>query len=188
MPENILDVNTRGEFRAWLEANHSCQKECYVLCALGKAPADGSLWYYDVVEEALCFGWIDSTLCPIDGAYYRRISPRRKGSHWSELNKERARRMERLGLMTDAGRAVLPDMTTDLRVLFPELFPLIHGRRELWNILKTFPGLYVRVRMDGIGWGPDPDAKAEERLHKFIEYSLKGEMYGNWNDYGRLSE
>ena len=60
----------------------------------------------------MCFGWIDSTTKKMDnGVTAQRLAPRRKGSLWSELNKERCRRMERLGLMTDAGRAILPDMS-----------------------------------------------------------------------------
>jgi len=55
------------------------------------------------VEEALCFGWIDNTLSLIEGARMQRFSPGRKNSLWTELNKERVRRLERLGLMTDSG-------------------------------------------------------------------------------------
>ena len=72
----------------------------------------GHLGIIDAVEEAMCFGWIDSTTKKMDnGITAQRLAPRRKGSLWSELNKERCRRMERLERMTDAGRAVLPDMS-----------------------------------------------------------------------------
>lgn len=68
--------------------------------------------YIDAVEEAMCFGWIDSTAKKMDnGVTAQRLAPRRKGSIWPELNKERCRRMEQLGRMTDVGRAVLPDMS-----------------------------------------------------------------------------
>lgn len=57
------------------------------------------------MEEALCFGWIDSTVKKLDtGITIQRLSPRKKGSIWSELNKERCRRMEKLGKMTQAGK------------------------------------------------------------------------------------
>ena len=64
--------------------------------------------YIDVVEECLCFGWIDST-CKVmpDGRLAQRLSPRRKGSRWTELNKQRCADLERRGLMTDAGRKAL---------------------------------------------------------------------------------
>ena len=77
----------------------------------GRPMDDGTFWYIDAVEEAMCFGWIDSTLKRLDGEAYQRFAPRAKGSLWSELNKERCRRMERVGRMTDMGRAVLPEMS-----------------------------------------------------------------------------
>lgn len=73
---------------------------------------DRTFRYIDAVEETLCFGWIDSmTKRMDDGRTVQKLCPRKTKSIWSELNKERCRRMERLGLMTDAGRAVLPDMS-----------------------------------------------------------------------------
>jgi uncharacterized protein YdeI (YjbR/CyaY-like superfamily) len=67
--------------------------------------------YLEIVEEALCFGWIDSTLKKLpDGRLVQRLSPRRKGSHWTELNKERCRELESRGLMTDAGRKALKEI------------------------------------------------------------------------------
>ena len=73
-------------------------------------------WYVSMLwKEALCFGWIDSTTKKIskegDGSKNLSSKPR---SNWSELNKERCRRMEQLGVMTDAGRAVLPDMSESI--------------------------------------------------------------------------
>ena len=75
-----------------------------------KTPPAGILPYLDVVEEALCFGWIDSTLKKLpDGRLAQRLSPRRKNSHWTELNKERCKRLAEQGLMTDAGLKALND-------------------------------------------------------------------------------
>ena len=76
----------------------------------GKPVEKGVFYYIDAVEVALCYGWIDSSQKVIDGVRYQRFSPRRKNSKWTELNKERVRRLEKLGLMTDAGRSVLPNM------------------------------------------------------------------------------
>ena len=110
-PQNILSIQNRDEFRQWLITHHATEKECWVKVKRGRPMDDGTFWYVDAVEEAMCFGWIDSTLKRLDGEAYQRFAPRTKGSLWSELNKERCRRMERLGRMTDAGRDVLPDMS-----------------------------------------------------------------------------
>ena len=109
---NFLDVKNRDELRQWLMDNHDKAKECWVVVKRGRPVDDDTFWYIDAVEEAMCFGWIDSTTKKLDSdVTAQRLAPRRKNSLWSELNKERCRRMERLGKMTDAGRAVLPDMT-----------------------------------------------------------------------------
>lgn len=109
---NLLNVNSRDELREWLMQNHDKEPECWVVVKRGRPVDDGTFWYIDSVEEAMCFGWIDSTTKKLaDGVTAQKLCPRKRRSNWSELNKERCRRMERLGLMTDAGRAVLPDMT-----------------------------------------------------------------------------
>ena len=111
-PINILKAKNREELRLWLENNYETQKECWVIVKRGKPQNDDTFWYIDAVEEALCFGWIDSTVKKLDnGITIQRLSPRKKGSIWSELNKERCRRMEKLGKMTQAGKKVLPDMS-----------------------------------------------------------------------------
>lgn len=105
---NLLQFAEREELRRWLEQNHSTERCCWVVMYRAKRPEWDAIAYLDVVEEALCFGWIDSTLKRLpDGRLAQRLSPRRKGSHWTELNKERCADLERRGLMTDAGRREL---------------------------------------------------------------------------------
>lgn len=104
----LLEYSDRSQLRAWLEQNHSTEKECWVVMSRSKNPPAGVLPYIDVVEEALCFGWIDSTLKRLpDGRLTQRLSPRRKKSHWTELNKQRCQELESRGLMTPAGRDAL---------------------------------------------------------------------------------
>lgn len=104
----LLEYKTRQELREWLTANHATAKECWVTMYRTKIPRTDCIPYPDVVEEALCFGWIDSTLKRLpDGRNAQRLSPRRKNSHWTELNKQRCADLERRGLMTDAGREAL---------------------------------------------------------------------------------
>ncbi len=105
---NLLHPPTREELRQWLVDNHTTERECWVVMSRSKQPPKGVISYIDVVEEALCFGWIDSTLKRTDdGRLAQRLSPRRRGSHWTELNKQRCAELERRGLMTSAGRHAL---------------------------------------------------------------------------------
>ena len=103
---NLLHLSSRDELRRWLEDNHSKEKCCWVVSYRGKCPP---VWpavpYVEVVEEALCFGWIDSTLKRLpDGRLVQRLSPRRPKSHWTQLNIDRCAELESRGLMTEAGR------------------------------------------------------------------------------------
>ena len=105
----LVEYSERSQLRGWLQENHSKEKECWVVMSRSKTPPPGILSYIAVVEEALCFGWIDSTLKKLpDGRLAQRLSPRRKRSHWTELNKQRCRELEIRGLMTQAGRDALP--------------------------------------------------------------------------------
>ena len=108
---DLLDFSNRAQLRAWLTEHHATEKQCWVTCNRGKAPKPGTIPYVDIVEEALCFGWIDSTckLLP-DGRLAQRLSPRRKNSHWTALNRQRCADLERRGLMTDAGRKALASL------------------------------------------------------------------------------
>lgn len=95
---NLLEAKNREELRQWLEKNHATEPECWVVVKRGRPKDDGTFWYVDAVEEALCFGWIDSTTKRLsNGCTAQRLAPRQKRSAWSELNKERCRRMERMG-------------------------------------------------------------------------------------------
>ena len=105
---NLLTFTDRQQLRDWLMQNHLSAQSCWVACNRSKTPNPNTLPYVDIVEEALCFGWIDSTLKKLpDGRLAQRLSPRRKGSQWSELNKQRCRELEARGLMTEAGREKL---------------------------------------------------------------------------------
>lgn len=115
---NLLEFCQRSELRKWLEQNYASAPYCWVASYRGKCPSESviidnetrllCLPYIEIVEEALCFGWIDSTAKRLpDGRLAQRLSPRRKYSHWTELNKQRCRDLEALGLMTDAGRFAL---------------------------------------------------------------------------------
>ena len=104
----LLEFQARRLLREWLQENHSTAKDCWVVTSRSKNPPPGLIPYIEVVEEALCFGWIDSTLKRLpDGRLAQRLSPRRKGSHWTELNKQRCQELESRGLMTPAGRDAL---------------------------------------------------------------------------------
>lgn len=102
---NLLHFGNRTELRQWLKENHRKEKSCWVVTYRSKCPEWSAIPYIEVVEEALCFGWIDSTLKRLpDGRLAQRLSPRRPKSHWTQLNMDRYVVLEDRGLMTEAGR------------------------------------------------------------------------------------
>ena len=94
--------------------------------------------------------------------------------------------MERLGLMTDAGRAVLPDMSEAGFVIDPEILCELQSDPMLWENFCRFPELYKRVRIDTIQIKKKEPELFRKRLDKFLENTRKGILYGEWNDNGRL--
>ena len=182
---NILDIKDRTQFRQWLIENHATERECWVVAKRGKTAPDDALWYLDAVEEALCFGWIDSTLKSVNGEPLQRFGPRTKSGKWTELNKERCRRLEKLGLMTESGRKACPDLSVEFEIM-PEIVKAFRQTPSAWENFQTTPPLYQRVRIDNIHRVKSKPELFNSRLSKLIEASAKGEMIGDWHDCGRL--
>ena len=103
---NLLHLSSLDELRVWLMENHNKEKCCWVVTFRSKCPPEcPAIPYIEVVEEALCFGWIDSTLKRLpDGRLAQRLSPRIAKSHWTQLNMDRCADLEDRGMMTEAGR------------------------------------------------------------------------------------
>ena len=102
-----LQPKSRKAWRAWLEKNHATSAGIWLVYAK-KHTKIPSLTYNDAVEEALCFGWIDSLIHPIDDSYFRQVfTPRKPKSLWSALNRTRVERLIEAGLMTAAGLALI---------------------------------------------------------------------------------
>ena len=183
--QNVLNINNRKKFRLWLEKHANKEPECWVVVKKGKPTKDETLFYLDAVEEALCFGWIDSTHRVINGKRMQRFSPRNKNSNWTELNKERVKRLEKLGLMTDLGRESFPDdiknFEFDLEIV-DEL-----KKAKVWNKFKKFPILYQRIRISNIVFYKKRNLETyNNMIIHLIQETKKEKMFGNWNDYGRL--
>lgn len=98
---------TRDEWRAWLEEHHD-KADGLWLAYYKKHTGKPSVQYEEAVEEAICFGWIDSLVKAIDDErYMQHYTPRKKSSVWSQSNKDRVHRMIVEGRMTEYGMAVV---------------------------------------------------------------------------------
>ncbi|MFO7682515.1 MAG: YdeI/OmpD-associated family protein [Chloroflexota bacterium] len=174
----------RTAWRVWLEQHHATVDEIWLL--LDDRPEEPTVTYLDAVEEAICFGWIDS-IQKRHSTYERaqRFTPRKQRSNWTERNKERARRLMRLGLMTDAGRATLPDLNAQF-IIAEDIVDALKAEPNAWATFLAFPELYRRVRIGYIEEVRKNQNEFERRLRNFVKRTAANQMFGNWNDGGRL--
>ncbi len=102
-PDNCLTFADREEWRAWLEVHHAAEQEAWLLISR-KGAAQRFLMLEEAVEEALCFGWIDGALKPVNREIYAlRFSPRKPNSIWSINNQRRVEKLIQEGRMAPAG-------------------------------------------------------------------------------------
>lgn len=109
----LVHPRTRAEWRAWLAEHHEASTGCWLV--RWRSAADGeSVAYDDAVEEALCFGWIDSQVRTIDAQRSGMLmTPRKRGSGWARTNKVRLERLEAQGLLAPAGIAMVEAAKAD---------------------------------------------------------------------------
>ena len=185
MSSSYFEFTTRKDLRNWLVANSKTETECWLVMSM--SIQTNTLLYLDIVEEALCFGWIDGVKKKLpDNRLIQRISPRSKRSNWTELNKARVRRLEALGLMTTAGRAVLPEMDPNLFEWDARIVEALQQDDVVYQNLRTFPILYQTIRIDTIQSYKKDTELFNKRLEKLIKYTKANKMYGSWHDNGRL--
>ena len=102
-----VEIRSRAELRSWLYANHAISEGIW-LVRWKKATGDAYVSYDDVVEEALCFGWIDSQPRALDDERSMLLlTPRKPTSRWSKANRERIARLDAAGLLAPAGAAAV---------------------------------------------------------------------------------
>ncbi|MDH3425122.1 MAG: YdeI/OmpD-associated family protein [Acidimicrobiia bacterium] len=105
--EDEVYVKDRPTWRKWLEKNHDNRQSVWMII-YKKDSGKGSVPYDDAVEEALCFGWVDSKVQSLDDERYRQYySVRKPNSNWSGSNKKRVAKLIKAGLMTEAGLAAV---------------------------------------------------------------------------------
>lgn len=147
--ENPLNITNRQDLRNWLEVHSTMESFCWVI--VSRIEGTAAVQYLDIVEEALCFCWIDGIKKKIsDTESAQRLSPRKKRSNWTELNKERARSLIKLDLMNEPGLSVLPDMHPESFIIHQEIETRLKEDDQVYQNFLSFPELYRRIRIDTI--------------------------------------
>jgi uncharacterized protein YdeI (YjbR/CyaY-like superfamily) len=150
----VYHAETRAQVRAWLEHNHDTASGVW-LCSWRATTGRPRCPYPEVVEEAICFGWIDSTVTVLDDDRgVQLLTPRKPKSSWTRLNRQRVTDMETAGLMTDAGRRAIE----------------VAKANGWWTIYDTVEDL---IEPDGLTIALDADTAARSAWDGFAPSARK---------------
>ena len=146
-----LCVTDRKDWRSWLAKNHDKEKEIWLVYHR-KSSCKQRIPYNDAVEEALCYGWIDSTIKGIDEEKFaQRFTPRRPKSNVSEMNKERIRRLIKDRKMTAVGFEAISkifDKSKDEELIIAaDIIKALKADKQAWENFQSFPEGYKKVRI-----------------------------------------
>ena len=175
-----------AELRAWFVAHHADVPELWV--GFHKAHTGrGGVAYPEAVDEALCFGWIDTTVRRVDAdRYANRFTPRRPGSSWSETNRRRFRELEKLGRVHDAGRQAFarrpkkqgPQYSSGRTFRFsPKLTARWKGRRDAETFFRSRPRGYRNRAAFWVMSAVRPETR-ERRFAMLLDASARATIPG----------
>lgn len=181
-------TSERSAWRQYLAEHFETAEEVWFVFPTKEA-GEESLSYNDAVEEALCFGWIDSTNRRLDALHcIRRFSPRNKGSTYSQPNIERLIWLEAQGLIHPKIReSILPVLEAPF--VFPEdILELLRQDESVWKNYQRFSEPYKRIRVAYIEAARKRPEEFQKRLNSFIEKTRRNKLimgYGGIEKYYR---
>lgn len=180
-----LYVTDRKQWRSWLAKNHAKEKEIWLVYHR-KSSGKPRVSYNNAVEEALCYGWIDSTAKGIDEEKFaQRFTPRKPKSKISEMNKERVRRLIKENKMTAAGLKAISkvfDKSKDKKerlAVAPDILNSLKADKQAWKNFQNFPEGYKKVRMGFIeSRRRHGNGVFQKSLRHFIRKTAKNKKFG----------
>ncbi|MBP5796174.1 MAG: YdeI/OmpD-associated family protein [Bacteroidales bacterium] len=188
MPDNpsILYCTSRKEWRDWLSLHFESEKEIWLAFSL-KASGEESISYNDAVEEALCFGWIDSVTGSLDSKHQlRRFTPRRKGRPYSRPNIERLIWLDTHGMIHPKIRESVAGLINEPYVFPEDILVKLKEDETVWLNYTSFPEPYRRIRVASIDAARKRPAEFEKRLAHFIRSTRQNKLiigYGGVDKY-----
>ena len=161
-------TSDRAEWRRWLSENFETKSEVWFVFPM-KESGEASLSYNDAVEEALCFGWIDSTIKHIDPLHRaQRFTPRKDFSYYSRPNIERLIWLDKQGLIHPKVRPSVAEVI-EAEYVFPEdILDAIRADETAWANYQKFTEPYKRIRVAYI----DAARKRPEEFRKRLEHFI----------------
>ena len=178
-----LYVTDRKKWRSWLAKNHKKEKEIWLIY-YRKSSGKKRIPYNDAVDEALCYGWIDSIMKRVDEkSFAQRFTPRRPNSLLSQLNKERINRLIEEKKMTvdglNAVKHAFDESSKDSKCKIKiDILKLLKNDKETWENFQKFPESYKRIRIEWIEGARTRPELFMRRLEYFLKMTAKNKRYG----------
>jgi uncharacterized protein YdeI (YjbR/CyaY-like superfamily) len=188
-PPNSIHPKSRAEWRKWLEHNHT-RREGVWLISYKKATGKPRFDYDESVEEALCFGWIDSKPGKLDDERSMLwFAPRKAGTGWSRLNKERVGKLIKAGLMAPAGLAKVEaakkdgswnalDAAESLEIP-PDLAQAFSKNKRAKEYFDAFPRSVKKGILEWIGSARKPETRAK-RIEETVTKAEQNIRANQW--------
>ncbi len=173
-----LYITDPKDWRNWLKQHYKTENEIWLVYPK-KATGKPRIEYNDAVEEALCFGWIDSLVKAFDeDCTVQRFSPRKPKAKYSQANIERLRALVAQKKVVKEVAETLGELLNEEFIFPPDILIAIQADKEAWKNYQKFSDSYKRIRIafiDGARKRPD---EFKKRLRHFIEMTEKNKMFG----------
>lgn len=167
--DSILNIKTRAEWRNWLENNFNTKQEVWLVYAK-KSTGKQRIQYNDAVEEALCFGWIDSTNKTLDKDHtIQRFTPRKPKSSYSQPNIERLKWLAQNNLIHISILEKVQEIISQEFIFPKDILDEIKRDKAAWNNYIKFSDSYKRLRVAYIDSARKRPEEFTKRLNNFIQ-------------------
>ena len=173
-----LRVTKRAKWRKWLRQHYKTEKEIWLVYSK-KGTGKPRIQYNDAVEEALCFGWIDSIVKTLDpDSTVQRFSPRKPKAKYSQANIERLRTLVAKKKVVKEVRDSLGNILKEKFQVPADILKAIRANKSAWRHFQTFSAAYKRIRIAYIDGARKRPAEFKKRLRYFIEMTAQNKIIG----------
>jgi uncharacterized protein YdeI (YjbR/CyaY-like superfamily) len=174
-----LYAPNRKVWRDWLKKHYKTEKEIW-LVYYRKQSGKTRISYNDAVEEALCFGWIDSAVKTLDAERTaQKFSPRKPKSSYSQPNKERLQGLIARGKVMKDVLTTLGDISAEQYQFPPDiLYDALQANEQAWQNFQRYSGSYQRIRVAFIDVARKRPAEFQKRLRHFIRMTEQDKQFG----------
>ena len=174
-----LYVANRNDWRDWLKGHYTSASEIWLVRYL-KHTGKPSVCYNDAVEEALCFGWIDSIVKKLDEKRYaQRYTPRKARSGYSQTNKERLKRLIEQAKVMPEVLAALSKVDLEEFEYPGDIMAALKENGQAWGNFQRYSRSYQRIRIAYIDAARDRPGEYEKRLAHLVKMTEQDKQFGH---------